>query len=342
MRLLLFFLCCHSFVFSCCDFLIGENRHYVVGRTMEFEANVSSEMLVFPKGNRFISRLGDNQVGTSWVAKYAFMGMGALGAASLVDGMNEAGLSFGALWFPSTKYPTLGPSGRKERISLLDMGNWILSSFATCDEVRQGLMEIEIEPMVAKEIGMVPPLHFAIHDRSGNSIVVEFIDGKMEISPNSVGVLTNAPDFQWQIKNLRNYINLSPVNAEPMHFGDVVLSPTGQGTGMMGIPGDWTPPSRFVRIAFFSHFLMFGADPNALVNGALHLINTVDIPFGLVRERGKKSYDYTQWSCVKDLASGIMYYRTYRDLSIRTVDLQKEMEKIGRTVRRIPLTGTTP
>lgn len=341
-RFLFSLLVVQSVAFGCCDFLVENKGDFVVGRTMEFEADVSSDIIIFPKGNRFVSRLADNQVGMSWVGKYAFMGMDILGTDSLVDGLNEAGLSFGALWFPETEYPKFGMPGRKERLALLDIGNWILSMFSTCEEVCQGLEEIELQPTSVPALGGIPTLHFAIHDKKGRSVVIEYIQGKMVVSNNPIGVLTNSPSFDWQMKNLRNYINLSPYNAESMQFGNLELTPTGQGTGMMGIPGDWTPPSRFVRIAFFSHFMEFGSDPNALINGALHLINTVDIPFGLVREREKKSYDYTQWSCVKDIQTGALYYRTYRDLNIRVLHLNEETSRMGRTIRRIPLTGTKP
>lgn len=342
MRLLFSFLLLSSTLFSCCDFLLSHKGEYVVGRTMEFEKKVTSQLIIFPKGTRFVSRLSDQGVGVSWIGKYGFMGMDAFGTDSLVDGFNDKGLSFGALWFPETKYPKIDPSSRKEKIALQDIGNWILSTCASVEDVKSALQNVEIEAVSLASIGSIPPLHFAIHDVYGNSLVVEFLNGKMHLIDNPIHVLTNSPSFEWQMTNLRNYVNLTPENAESIKLNDMVLQPTGQGTGMMGLPGDWTPPSRFVRIAFFTQFLLLGQERNALVNGALHLINTVDIPYGLVRERKKESYDYTQWACVKNLSQQIFHYRTYQDLNLQTIRLQDELRSIGRTIRRIPVHGTSP
>jgi len=146
----------------------------------------------------------------------------------------------------------------------------------------------------------------------------------MKILDNPVGVLTNVPKLEWHLTNLRNYINLSAFNKDAVTFDGSVFTPTGQGTGLLGIPGDWTPPSRFIKIAILKNFVERAKTNNENINLALHLLNTVDIPYGVVRGANKNEYDYTQWVVVKDLSHQKLYYRTYRDLNIYSVDLRKE------------------
>jgi len=157
----------------------------------------------------------------------------------------------------------------------------------------------------------------------GRSLVVEFIDGEMQISDNPIGVLTNAPKFDWHTTNLRNYINLSSINKGPATLDGTVLDPTGQGSGLLGLPGDWTPPSRFVRMALLKGFVKKPKTASLNVNLALHFLNNVDIPYGAVQENKGQEFDYTQWAIVKDLSNGVLYYRVYKNLNVQSVNFEE-------------------
>ena len=117
--------------------------------------------------------------------------------------------------------------------------------------------------------------------------------------------------------NLRNYVELNNTAHGPLHLGGDVFTPLGHGSGLLGTPGDLTPPSRLVRAATLTHF----ADPvktsDEAVNLAIHILNTVDIPHGVA---GK---DYTNWIVAKDLTHKALYYRTYNDLTVRVIYLDK-------------------
>ena len=89
-------------------------------------------------------------------------------------------------------------------------------------------------------------------DASGKSIVIEYVGGKLNVFDDPLGVVTNSPSFDWHMANLRNYVNFSMTNVPPVKLGSVKLEPFGQGSGMLGLPGDFTPPSRFVRAVAFS------------------------------------------------------------------------------------------
>ncbi len=307
---------------ACTDFLlVAEDQNVVVGRTMEWGASLESKITRFPKGAENVSLLDSQQTGLSWVTKYAFIGVTTLGINFVADGMNDQGLSIGVLWFPGAIYPPVAGKDLSKTISLNDLGNWILGSFSTLPEVKEALNKVQIMPLDIAKLGGVPTIHLSVHDRSGKSMVVEFVDGEMQITENPVGVLTNAPKFEWHLTNLRNYINLTAINAGSVSFGGSVLDSTGQGSGLLGIPGDWTPPSRFARIAVFKNFAKKAADASENINLALHLLNTVDIPYGTIRASKDKDFDYTQWSVVKDLTNGKFYYRTYQDLNIKEEEL---------------------
>lgn len=327
--------------YACTDFvLINDNKNVVVARSMEFAQNLESEILVYPKGLKNVSILDNNQKGFSWTSKYAVIGMTCFGEEKFIsDGMNDQGLSFGLLFFPGAKYPPLRSDNKSNMINFDDVGCWILGSFVTVEEVKGALQKIQIWFHEIPQLKEIPPLHLSIHDASGKSLVVEFINGKMEISDNPIGVLTNAPKFEWMETNLRNYINLTAVNSKTVQIDGTVLDPTGQGSGLLGIPGDWTPPSRFVRIALFKNSVQKTKTPVENRNLAFHLLNTVDIPYGVIRDSGGKDFDFTQWIVVKDLSDKKFFYRTYKDLSIKSIDFIKVAQNLKQP-KKFPMIGT--
>lgn len=170
--------------------------------------------------------------------------------------------------------------------------------------------------------------------------MIEFIEQKLSIFDNPVGVVTNAPLFPWHLINLRNYINLSPVSPGPKVIGSLRLLQTGDGTGWRGIPGDSTPPSRFVRIALFKQFLDQPATFTQGVVAAFHLLNTVDIPYGVVRQIEDNRAEWTQWVTVNDITHQKIYLRGYGDLAVRSYDLSKEKLDPGPT-RKLTTIDTT-
>ncbi|MCI5052149.1 MAG: choloylglycine hydrolase family protein [Simkaniaceae bacterium] len=316
-----------SQVLACTDFLlIDEQKGCVVGRSMEWSTPLDSELVVFPKGEKQHSIIS-GKVAMQWQQKYDFFGLSVLGMVSVLDGVNEKGLAVEGLWFPIAKYPTRLTGNMSKVVSVLDFANWALGTCATVAEVQEALETITIYPVVLPALKGVPKLHFAVHDATGKSIVVEFIDGKMVVDENPIAVMTNAPSFSWHLTNLENYINLTAVNKGPVSFDGTVIGTTGQGSGLLGIPGDWTPPSRFVRIALFKNFAKQAKALSQNVNLAFHLLNTVDIPFGTIQSEGGKDFDYTQWAIVKDLHGGSIQLRTYTNLDIQTYDLNTLVRK---------------
>lgn len=337
--ILIIFFGMESSLFACTDFiLINESRNVVVGRSMEFGANLESQIVIFPRNEKKVSKI-KNRNGLSWTSKYAYVAITSFKKDLVADGMNEKGLSLGTLWFHNAKYPKIPSNVRSKTIALEDIGNWILGSFANVSEVKTAIQKIYIWAHVLKELKQIIPIHFSLHDSSGRNIVIEFVDGKMNIIDNEVGVLTNDPAFDWHVTNLSNYINLTAINKGEVVFDGSAIDPTGQGTGLLGLPGDWTPPSRFVKIAILKNFVKKTKTPEENINLAFHLLNTVDIAYGVVRSKEGSHFDHTQWVVVKDLVNKKLSYRTYKDLNIHTIDLMSEIGKLNSERKIIPMIG---
>ncbi|KIA76422.1 Uncharacterized protein YxeI [Parachlamydia acanthamoebae] len=307
--------------FSCTDFLLkAEDRTCIVGRSLEFAQILPTRVQLFPKGEQFQSPAPNNQKGMQWTSKYAFVGMVILPSKAISDGFNEKGFSVGALWMPGTEYPAVSSAPADTMIHFADIMAWLLGNVETVEEAKNALEKMHVYSDKVAGFSIIPPVHLSLHDANGKSGVVEFIKGKVNIYDNPVDVLTNAPEYPWHLTNLSNYINLSPVNAGELKIGNAVITATGQGTGFLGVPGDWTPPSRFVRTALFKNAMGAPKTGKAGINAAFHLLNTVDIPYGTVREKESNSGDFTQWIVVKDLTNKKLYVRTYGDLNIREFD----------------------
>jgi choloylglycine hydrolase len=306
----------------CTDFLLqAADGSIVNGRSMEFGKDLASQILVGGKGTQKQSPAPDSGTGLSWTARYGYVGLNALGQPLITDGMNEAGLSIGALWLPVSTYAqTVTNASQALRVDLF--ASWALGNFATVGDVRQALKEVEVWGNAWLQTNM--PLHFPIHDRAGRSIVVEFMNSRTQVYDNPVAVTTNAPPFPWHLTNIENYVGLAALDAAPITIGGISYSPPGHGSGMRGVPADSTPPSRFIRTVFQKQFATQPADDVAACSLALHLLNTVDIPQGTSQPQDQSDgNDYTQWAVVKSLKEQTFSYRTYDNPTVMQIDLKK-------------------
>jgi len=156
--------------------------------------------------------------------------------------------------------------------------------------------------------------------------------------------VTNSPTFDWHMTNLRNYINLSATNVPPVDMGGITLAQLGQGSGLRGLPGDFTPPSRFVRAVAFSQSAMPSDTAQQAVQQAFHILNNFDIPYGAVRQvdNGQMHAEATVWTSASDLKNLRWYFRTYDDQSIRSIDLMKAMDAAHGQIKFIKMSGRQP
>jgi choloylglycine hydrolase len=184
-------------------------------------------------------------------------------------------------------------------------------------------------------------VHFRIVDKTGEAVVVEPIGGKLVIYDDPFGVLTNSPTFDWHMTNLRNYAGLTPVNRAPVTVQGFTANGFGQGTGFYGLPGDFTPPSRFVRAVAFEASAVKPATAADAVQQVFHILNNFDIPVGAVRDdsSGKTLDEWTLWTSADDLTNLQFYFRTFTDQSLRGVDVRKALAAAGTNTKYLPMEG---
>lgn len=316
----------------------------VHARTLEFGIDLHSNVIVSPRGYERVGATPDGKDGLTWKAKYASVGANAIGLPIIIDGLNEAGLAAGLFYFPTTAgYMAYDAASAAKTIAPWQLASWVLDNFGSVEEVKANIGSIIVAPTVLKQWGFTPPVHMIVHDAAGKSIVVEYVGGKLNVYDNPLGVITNSPGFDWQTTNLRNYVNFSFANRPPVQLGPVTLEPFGQGSGMLGMPGDFTPPSRFVRAVAFSQSVLQPKTGDEAVLTAFHILNNFDIPKGAARDSQKDDHgnivaDYTLWTSANDLKTKRFYFRTYENSRIRMVDLMKA-NLDAKAIVTLPMSG---
>ncbi len=319
---------------------------FVHGRTVEFGVKLESSIAVVPRGHAFVGKTprGD---GLRYTAKYAAVGAVAFTDVKLLDGLNEQGLAVGAFYFPDfAAYTPVTEANQTKGLSPGDFPNWLLTQFSLVAEAREAIErgDVIITPTVIDHWGPeAPPFHYVVYDRTGASIAIEPVGGRLVIHDNPLGVMTNSPSFDWHMTNLRNYISLEPRNAAPVRIAGQSFSQLGQGSGMVGLPGDFTPPSRFVRAAIFSQTAVPSSTAQGGVEQVFHILNNFDIPVGVSREvsDGVVHSDYTMLTIARDPQSLRYYYKSYDDQTIRMIDL-KQVDLNARAIKLISTSGQQP
>ncbi|HLN27537.1 MAG TPA: choloylglycine hydrolase family protein [Gemmataceae bacterium] len=327
---------------ACTDFLIkSKDGAVIVGRSLEFGMVLPTQLAVHPRGEANQSDAPDGKKGLAWTSKHGYLAAESLGGA--VDGLNEKGLSVGFLYLPGyAEYQDKDAAKDPENaLSILALGAWLLGNFENADEVLKMVPKFHVWGQAPNEGGLpVQPLHLAVHDAGGKSLVIEWVKGRLKIYDNDhLRVMTNSPPFDWHLINITNYLNLKAASAEPIKIGGSVLTPPGQGSGFLGIPGDWTPPSRLVRTAAMMYYAKQADNATEGVNLAAHILNAVDIPKGDVRpsDNSTKESDYTQWIVVKDLTNKVLYFRTYDNPNLRVIDLKTQDLTPGAKIKSLPI-----
>lgn len=320
---------------ACTEFRVtSEDKSVIVGRSMEFNIDAGSNLIVEPKqySHTAIPKLECIlQSQMKWQNKYSISYLDVLDSPIAVDGLNDAGLSVGALMFPGFAQFQEVPSEKcGMAVSSFQFPLWILGHFGTAQELRDALKKDSF-PLVwgaTLPISENPfELHYSIIDVTGDGLIIEFTkQGRNEYN-NTLGVLTNSPPYDFHMTNIRNYIQLSKFAHDPLNLGPMQFDSIGQGSGLLGVPGDFTPPSRFVRTAAIVHFANEVQTSKEAVMLGFHVLNTVDIPRGVASSSHplpfSKTYlaDYTLWVVVKDLTTKSLYFRDYNDLTIRVLHM---------------------
>ena len=304
--------------------LTAKNGAVVRGRTLEFTKALDSDVIVIPRSYKFTGVTPINSQGLKWKTKFAVAGANFNDEPYVADGVNEKGLSGGVFYFSGTVgYQAFSKEKEAATLAPWQFLTWILTSFATVEEVKTALPNVVVCDAIFSKWGSTAPLHYIVVDPKGNCIVIEHINGKLNIYDNPSGVLTNSPEFKWHLTNLRNYVKISAKGAEERCVSSLKITPSGQGSGMLGLPGDYTPPSRFVRAFFFAAASAEQDNAQKAAMQIFHILNNFDIPLGTVRSvKNKVTFlERTQWTSVCDLKNKYFYYRTENNSRIRVLKL---------------------
>lgn len=302
--------------------LTAADGSYVQARTIEWgNSALKSMYVVIPRGQSLQSLTPGSEPGVAFKARYGVVGLAVVEERFIAEGINEAGLSAGLFFFPQYgSYESYEAAQSDRTLVDLEVAQWILTQFATIDEVKASIGSVRI-------VGLEPNavVHWRIGEPSGRQVVLEIVDGVPHFYENEVGVLTNAPGFEWQVTNLNNYVNLRPGDVEPYKMDEKTLRAFGATAGFLGLPGDDTPPSRFVRAAFFRATAPQRATAFATVQECFHLLNNFDVPIGLEHPAGEcpDIPSATQWTSAIDLTHRVVYYKTAYNNTIRSIDLSQ-------------------
>ena len=295
----------------------------VAARTIEWAESVMNNLyVVVPRNQELQSLTPSGMDGVRFKSKYGFVGLAVEQKEFMVEGVNEKGLSAGLFYFPNYgKYQPFDPMEKDKSLADFQVVSYVLAKCSSINDVKRELEKVRIINIDPRS----STVHWRFTEPSGRQVVLEIVDEVMHFYENPLGVLTNSPGIEWHWTNLNNYINLQPGNAPEHSFGPLAMKSFGHGSGMLGLPGDFTPPSRFVRAAFFQ--LTAPQQPNAegCVFQAFHLLNNFDIPAGTELPMGKASVDLpsvTQFTVATDTGNRMIYYRTMYNSTIRCIDLK--------------------
>ncbi len=301
-----------------CTAATYKTKDFYFGRTLDYEFSYGEEITVTPR---------------NFVFRYSFMGTmekhyAMIGIAHIegeyplyYDAVNEKGLGMAGLNFVGNA-DYKGEIAGKENVASFEFIPWILSQCATVQEAKNLLNKINLTDRKFNDKLPAAQLHWLIADRK-EAITVESVKDGIMVYDNPAGVLTNNPPFKEQMFQLNNYMHLS-TRAPQNHFSDKLpLSVYGRGMGAIGLPGDLSSQSRFVRAAFVKMNAVSGDSENESVSQFFHILGSVDQQRGCCEvEDGK--YEYTIYTGCCNADKGVYYYTTYDNHQITAVDMYKE------------------
>ncbi len=295
------------------------NNHYF-GRNLDLEYSYNETITITPRNYVFRFRKMEKLK-----SHFAMIGMAYIadGYPLYYDATNEKGLSIAALNFPqNADYKPFYQS--QDNITPFELMPWILGQCATVSEAEKLLGQINVLNENFSDELPLSPLHWIISDKQ-RSITLESIKQGIKVYDNPVGVLTNNPAFDYQLFNLNNYMSLT--SSEPQNTfakdDNFKLEQYSRGMGAMGLPGDMSSMSRFVRATFVKCNSVSGHTENESVSQFFHILKSVEMPRGCVKV-GEEKYAFTIYSSCCNTDRGIYYYTTYNNNQINAVDMHKE------------------
>ena len=313
-----------------CTAATYKTKDFYFGRTLDYEFSYGDEVVVTPRNYPFSFRdAGEMQ------SHYAIIGMAFVtqNTPLYYDAMNEKGLCMAGLNFVGNAVYRKPEKG-KDNIAQFEFIAWILGQCADVKAARAKLQNLNLTDTPFSAELPVAQLHWILADRD-EAITVESVKDGLKIYENPVGVLTNNPPFPEQMFRLNDYMHLSPKSPENHFAESLPLYTYSRGMGAMGLPGDLSSQSRFVRVAFTKMHAVSGDSEKESVSQFFHILGSVDQQRGCC-DVGEGKYEITIYTSCCNADKGIYYYNTYENHQISGVDMHKE-NLDGTALVRYPL-----
>ena len=293
------------------------SHHGYFGRNLDLEHGYGEQIVITPRNHPI--RFRKTEYSNS---HYAYMGMAALdqGVPLYFDGINEHGLCIAALDFPDNAYYP-APTESGYNIAPFELIPWILCQCQSVADVYDLMDKTTIVDILYGDPFPQSPLHWMVSDKE-HSLVIESTKNGIHFYENPIGVLCNNPPVPYQLMHLSNYQHLTP-GEQPHNFIGLNIKPYCGGMGALGLPGDYTSPSRFVRAAFGKNHAYCKPHKINEITQFFHIMDTVSMPRGAIRVRGGQ-YEITRYTSCCDMQECVYYFTTYENRRIRAVKLYGE------------------
>ena len=313
-----------------CTAATYQTKGFYMGRTLDYEFSYGDEITVTPRNYEFQFR----HMG-SVSSHYAMIGMAHVAGdyPLYYDAMNEKGLGMAGLNFVGNAV-FQEVDDTRNNVAQFEFIPWILCQCATLEEAKKLLRRMNLVGTPFSPQLPTAQLHWLIADKTG-SLTVECMADGLHIYDNPVGVLTNNPPFDKQLFHLNDFMHLSPKQPENTFSQDLNLQSYSRGMGALGLPGDLSSASRFVRVAFTKLNSRSGNSENESVSQFFHILGSVDQQRGCCEVANGK-YEITLYTSCCSADTGIYYYTTYENHQISGVDMYRENLN-GNTLARYPL-----
>ncbi len=321
-----------------CTAITLHTKDHYFGRNLDYETTFGEQVVLTPRCYELRykclpAQLPDRNNG-QMKNHFAMLGMAVVAEdyPLYFDAFNEKGLAMAGLHFVGNAYYEKPgneevsyekSSMKKKNIAPYELIPWVLSQCENVSQVKELLAKTHVVAVSFNKKFPLSPLHFMIADKKGHAIVAEPVKEGLKIYDNPVGVLTNNPPFPYHLENLNNYLNLTAEPPVNRFSPELTLKPYSRGMGGIGLPGDVSSASRFVRAAFVRANSVCGESEQESVNQFFHILGNVEQVRGCAHlENG--CYEITTYSACCNQDKGIYYYRTYEDFTVRSVHMQKQ------------------
>lgn len=330
--------------FACTVLAIKDaNGNVYQGRTNEFAGQQPDDITYWPAGSRMESITPDGKQGKAYITKYGVL---AVTLKQLVpgakqdtihEGVNDQGMTITTNAMINDLPLAISVSPDKI-LAATDLGTWALGNYQNVAQVKQAIQNKEAEfwlPQIPSMANYKAPLHFALYDKVGGNIVIEFVGGKTNVYDNPAYVMTNDPPLPWHLTNLNNYAHLTNIDKNTGQFNNLKVAASDSGGNMAGLPGIETSVGRFVKAAYYSNFVQKAKTPDQAVKTLSHVMNNFDRPIDISADRpgtaskaeafaaNKLSSESTYFTVMNDLSRNHFYLRTINSINFAKFDVRR-------------------